>query len=315
MSAPLRVHRIELPTPFPVGSVNAYLLEGDPLTLVDAGPKTDAAQAALEIGLAQAGHRVEDIRRIVLTHGHSDHFGNAQWIAARSGAQIFAHPADRPKFAGERWVIDHLRRHFLAAGLPESFLETFTDRMRAMRHLFDAIPEFQALNDGDGLDLDRIRLRVLHCPGHSLGHICLYHDDGILIAGDLLLEEISPNPIVEFDEGGTRIPTLPQYLHSLRRILLLNCDLAHPGHGTAITNPSARIRELISHHEQRKEQIREHLDHDGKTLLQLSRELYHGLDEVNLMLALSEVVGHLDLLIAEKRASVSRRGGVLLFRA
>jgi glyoxylase-like metal-dependent hydrolase (beta-lactamase superfamily II) len=120
---------------------------------------------------------------------------------------------------------------------------------------------------------------------------------------------------VEFDERGARIPTLPQYLHSLRRVLLLNCDVAHPGHGTAIANPSARIRELISLHEQRKEVIRSHLERGGKTLLQLSQELYHGLDEVNLMLALSEVVGHLDLLMDEKRASSSRRGGVLYFTA
>ena len=310
----MQVHRIELPTPFPVGPVNAYLLAGEPLTLVDAGPKTEAAQAALEAGVQTVGHRMEEIRRIVLTHGHTDHFGNAGWVAARSGAEIFAHPADRPKFAGDRWVIEHLRQHFLAAGLPASFLATFTDRMRGMRSLFDPIPEYRPLNDGDGLDLDRSRLRVLHCPGHSLGHICLYHDDGILIAGDLLLEEISPNPIVEFDERGNRIPTLPQYLHSLRRVLLLNCDLAHPGHGTPIANPSARIRELISHHEQRKEAIRGHLDRTGKTLVQISRELYQNLDEINLMLALSEVVGHLDLLVSEKRAAVSRRGGTLFFR-
>ena len=311
----MQVRRIELPTPFPVGPVNAYLLLGTPLTLVDTGPKTEIAQAALEAGLEHAGHRVEDIRRVVLTHGHSDHFGNTQWVVARSGAQIFAHPSDRPKFAGERWVIDHLRTHFLAAGLPQSFLRTFTERMRAMRHLFDVVPAYQLLNDGDGLDLDGGRLRVLHCPGHSLGHICLYHDDGILLAGDLLLAEISPNPIVEFDERGARIPTLPQYLHSLRRVLLLNCDVAHPGHGGPILNPSARIRELIAHHEQRKEAIHGRLDRRGKTLLQLCRELYQNLDELNLMLALSEVIGHLDLLVEEKRVAVSRRGGILLFRA
>ena len=311
----MQVRRIELPTPFPVGPVNAYLLLGSPLTLVDAGPKTEIAQAALEAGLEREGHRVEDIRRIVLTHGHSDHFGNAHWVAARSGAQVFAHPSDRPKFAGERWGIDHLRTHFLAAGLPESFLKAFTERMRAMRHLFDAVPEFQPLNDGDGLELNGDQWRVLHCPGHSLGHICLYHDDGILVAGDLLLEEISPNPIVEFDERGERIPTLPQYLHSLRRVLLLNCDVAHPGHGGPIANPSARIRELIAHHEQRKEAIHGRLDRQGKTLLQLCQELYQTQDELNLMLALSEVIGHLDLLLDEKRVAVSLKDGILLFRA
>lgn len=311
----MRVHRIELPTPLPVGPVNAYLLEGEPLTLVDAGPKTPEAQAALLDGLALAGHRVEDVRRLILTHGHVDHFGNATWVQERSGAEIAAHPADRPKFAGERWVAEHLRTHFTRAGLPDSFLETFTERMRALRHLFDPVPEFRPLQDGDSVALDGDALRVLHCPGHSLGHICLFHQQGTLIAGDLLLEEISPNPIVEFGKDGRRIPTLPQYLQSLRRVLLLNCELAYPGHGGAIANPNARVRELISHHEERKEAIHRSLGRRPKTLLALTRELYQNLDEINLMLALSEVVGHLDLLLEEKRASTARRGSTVLYRA
>lgn len=311
----MQVHRIELPTPFPVGPVNAYLLLGDPLTLVDAGPKTEAAQAALESGVAATGRRIEEIQRIILTHGHSDHFGNAAWVQARSGAPVLAHPADRPKFAGERWVTDSLRKHFLAAGLPESFLPTFTERIRGLRHLFDAVPEFQPLQDGDTVPLDRSGLRVLHCPGHSIGHICLYHEDGALVAGDLLLEEISPNPVVEFDARGERIPTLPQYLHSLRRVLLLNCEIAYPGHGGPITNPSVRIRELIAHHEQRKEEIHARLGRGGKTLVALCREVYPRLDDLNLMLALSEVVGHLDLLAEEKRVGITRRAGTFVYRA
>lgn len=310
----MQVHRIELPTPFPVGPVNAYLLEGDPLTLVDAGPKTPEAQAALLDGIARAGHRVEDVRRLILTHGHSDHFGNAMWVRERSGAELFAHPADRPKFAGERWVVDHLRAHFRLAGLPDSFLEIVTERLRALRHLFDPVPEFQPLQDGDSVALDGEQLRVLHCPGHSLGHICLFHQSGVLIAGDLLLEEISPNPLVEFTKDGRRIPTLPQYLHSLRRVLVLNCERAYPGHGSAMTNPNARIRELVSHHEERKEAIHGHLGRQPKTLLALTREIYQNLDEINLMLALSEVVGHLDLLLEDNRASATRRGSTMVYR-
>jgi len=311
----MQLHRIELPTPFPVGPVNAYLLPGDPLTLVDTGPKTPQAQAALEAGVAAAGHRLEEIRRVILTHGHSDHFGNAGWVRERSGAEIYGHPADRPKFAGERWVIEHLRAHFALAGLPPTFLDAFTERMRALRHLFDPVTDLHPLQDGDTVPAGADRLRVLHCPGHSLGHICLFHQDGVLLAGDLLLAAVSPNPIVEFAPDGTRIPTLPQYLHSLRRVLLLNCERAYPGHGAPLANPSARIRELIGHHEQRKEEIHRRLGRGPRTLVALAQELYQNLDEINLMLALSEVVGHLDLLVEEKRVTVTRRGSTLVFRA
>ena len=311
----MRAHRIELPTPFAVGPVNAYLLEGEPLTLVDTGPKTPDAQTALEDGLARAGASLADIRRIILTHGHSDHFGNAMWVREHSGAQIFAHSADGPKFAGDRWVIEHLHRHFILAGLPETFLVSFRERMRAMRHLFDPITEFHPLQDGDTVAMDDDRLRVLHCPGHSLGHICLFHLDGVLIAGDLLLAGVSPNPVVEFTQEGRRIATLPQYLHSLRRVLLLNCEVAHPGHGGTMGNPGARIRELIGHHEQRKEEIYRHLGREPKTLVALAQELYQDLDEINMMLALSEVIGHLDLLAEEKRVSAAGRGSAVVFRA
>lgn len=311
----MQIHRIEIPTPFPVGPVNAYLLPDDPPTLVDAGPKTEQAQAALEAGLAALGHRIEDIRRIILTHGHTDHFGGAAWIQLRCGAEIFAHDADRSKFKGERWFVDHLKKFFTEAGLPQAFLKTFVETLRGYRQFFDPLPKFTALQDGDTIALGSSRLRVLHCPGHSQGHLCFYHDDGALIGGDLLLEAVSPNPVVEFTPKGKRIPTLPQYLQSLRRVLLLNCDVAYPGHGGPIANPSARIRELIAHHEHRKEEIRERLGRRPKTLLDLCREIYQNLDQINTMLALSEVIGHLDLLVEEKRVTVTRRGRKPLYKA
>jgi glyoxylase-like metal-dependent hydrolase (beta-lactamase superfamily II) len=310
----MQVHRIEIPTPFPVGPVNAYLLAGDPLTLVDAGPKGVASQHAIESALAAAGRRVADLQRIVITHAHTDHFGQAESLRQQSAAEVFAHETERPKLAGERWVADHLVAFFREAGMPESFFPAFSQMVSAYRIYFDPLPAFTPLADGDTLAVGEERLRVLHCPGHSQGHVCLYHDDGVLIAGDLLLEEVSPNPIVEFSPDGRRQTTLPQYLHSLRRVLLLNCDLAYPGHGEPITNPSSRIRELIAHHEQRKEEIAARLGATPKSLVDLTQELYQGLDDLNLMLALSEVIGHLDLLAEEKRIATSRKRGVVLYR-
>ncbi len=310
----MRLARIEIPTPFPVGPVNAYLLAGDPLTLVDAGPKGPASETAIASALGEAGHEITDLRRIVITHGHTDHFGHAESLRQRSGAEVFAHETERPKLAGDRWVADHLITFFRQAGMPQSFFAAFTQMVNAYRAFFDPVTAFSSLADGDTLPLGDERLRVLHTPGHSQGHLCLYHDDGILIAGDLLLEEVSPNPVVEFSPDGRRQTTLPHYLHSLRRVLLLNCDLAYPGHGEPITNPSSRIRELIAHHEQRKEEIAAHLGKKPQSLVELTQELYQGLDDLNLMLALSEVIGHLDLLAEEKRVATSTKRGVVMYR-
>src|SRR5574341_272078 len=115
----MQLHRIELPTPFPVGPVNAYLLATDPLTLVDTGPKTAEAQAALEAGVAAAGYRLDDVRRVLLTHGHTDHCGSAAWVARRCHAEVYLHEGDRAKVSGRRWVTDHLKTLFAQAGLPD----------------------------------------------------------------------------------------------------------------------------------------------------------------------------------------------------
>jgi len=104
----LTIHPISIPTPFPVGPVNAYLLPEEPVTLVDTGPKTAAARAALEQGLAAAGVPLRAVRRIILTHGHTDHFGLAATLVAETGATVYAHPDDTPKFTGERAFVDHL---------------------------------------------------------------------------------------------------------------------------------------------------------------------------------------------------------------
>lgn len=310
----MRIHRIELPTPFAVGPVNAYLLADDPPTLIDAGPKTVQAQAALEAGVTAAGRSLAHIRRILITHGHTDHFGNAAWVAQRSDAPVYAHADDGPKVTGQRWVLGHMKTFFTQAGLPQTFLQAFTERLNALGQYFDPLPKTVPLRDGDTVELGPERLRVLHTPGHSRGHVSFYHDDGVLIAGDLLLDAISPNPVVEFTRDGKRIPTLPQYLQSLRRVLLLNCEVAHPGHGGPITNPNGRIRELITHHEERKEALGKSLGRTPKTLLQLCQALFPQLDEINMMLALSEVAGHLDLLTEEKRVSISRKKGILHYR-
>lgn len=310
----MRVHRIELPTPFPVGSVNAYLLAGDPLTLIDAGPKAPEAQRALGAGIASAGFRIEDIRRILLTHGHVDHSGNAAWLAQRSGAVVYLHAADRGKVGGRRWVPSHVKTFFTQAGVPEGFFKSFTDQMQLVDQYLDPLPRPSPLDDGEYLPLGGERLRALHTPGHSAGHVCFYHEEGVLIAGDLLLETVSPNPIVEFVSDGKRTPTLPQYLQSLRRILLLNCETAYPGHGDRMDNPSARARELIAHHEQRKETIASLIRRTPKTLAMIAEELYPHVGDIDRMLALSEVIGHLDLLAEEKRLTVTRKKGVLSYK-
>jgi len=93
---PPYLHTLSIPTPFPVGSVNVYLAEGDPLTLVDAGPRYGPARESLESGLDGRGYGVADVRRIVLTHAHADHCGLAAELARASGAEVLTHAVSVP---------------------------------------------------------------------------------------------------------------------------------------------------------------------------------------------------------------------------
>ena len=90
-----RIHRLELPTPFPVGPVNVYLIEGREPVLIDAGPNTREAWDSLLQGFQALGATIDQIRHVIITHGHADHYGLASRIAAESGAPVWIHRDDR----------------------------------------------------------------------------------------------------------------------------------------------------------------------------------------------------------------------------
>jgi glyoxylase-like metal-dependent hydrolase (beta-lactamase superfamily II) len=305
----MRIVPLSLPTPYPVGPVNAYLLPGPPVTLVDCGPKTREALAALETGLAGAGTRLGQVERLIITHGHVDHFGLAARVAVESGARVMVHAADRPKLQVDRSFLAPMRRFIREAGFPEEFSDGLINVLRAYRDQLDRVTPTDTLADGDRLPLADDSLEVLHTPGHAQGHICLRAGDA-LISGDLLLEEISPNPIIEFGPDGTRLRTLPALLGSLRRVEALAPAVAYPGHGDPLREPAARAAELLRHHMGRKEDLAQMLASRAWTLRELADAWFRNLQEFNVILGLSEVMGHLDLLEDEGRLTVERRGGV-----
>src|ERR1041385_6398530 len=90
------LHRLPLPIPFQDGPVNAYLAEGESLTLIDCGTRTDESYKALVDGLASRGYKIADIQRLLITHHHTDHLGLAERIVAESGAEVWAHPLTVP---------------------------------------------------------------------------------------------------------------------------------------------------------------------------------------------------------------------------
>ncbi|MGD8398588.1 MAG: MBL fold metallo-hydrolase, partial [Anaerolineae bacterium] len=237
------LHAIELPTPFPVGPVTVYLADApdEPLTLIDTGPGTSRARAALDAALASLGYSVGDLGRIVVTHAHADHFGLAAELKRDAQAALLTHRwnvAALADYAEDReqrtaFYADLLRR----AGVPVEVLVAVYEATRAVNRYAVAVGVDRTLDDGDVLSLAGQRWHVLHTPGHAAGLICLHEPASrTLLSSDHLLADISSNPVVEPPPPGhdDRLRSLALYRDSLRRVAALDVARALPSHGPVI---------------------------------------------------------------------------------
>lgn len=317
------LHRLALPTPFPVGPVNAYLLEGDPLTLVDPGPAYGPAWRALRSSLDRLGHRLEDVRRLLITHPHLDHFGAAASVVAISGAEVLAHHLALPwltSLDGE-WVrrAGFLRAEFARLGAPGPAIQGLEASMRRLGRYARPVSEARGLEDGDELELGGKVWRVLHTPGHSSGCVCLYDPlTRRLLSGDYLLQGISSNALLEppQETGRPRERSLLTYLASLRRGGEWDVERVFPGHGRAFGDHRGVIDRRFRHYDRRQARLARLLaaaGDRGLTAHAICRLLFPSLGPDGLFLGLSEVVGHLDLLAAGGRLEERPDGEVSRF--
>lgn len=303
------IRSVGLETPFPVGPVNPYLLADAPLTLVDAGLGMGDSMARLESTLEGVGAALCDVERLVITHGHPDHFGGAAEVAERSGATILASEGELAKLQGG--YDRSLGQTLLASlGVPAEiiasarlFLEAASTWIKPLTGL-----DIVCVGDGDRLRCGDRDIIVLVSSGHACGHVSLWDaDNRILFSGDHLLAEITPNPTLEPDAGSElfRRRSLEEYLASLDRYVELDPQLVLPGHGPPFSDVAGLVEDIRLHHARRAEVILEHLRGLGEsTVYELSRVTFPDVDSVGAILSVSEVVGHLDLLVREGHATV-----------
>lgn len=302
---------IPLPTPWPIGPVNAYLFRGAPLTLVDCGPRTPKALRALEDGLAAAGVALADIELLVLTHQHQDHIGNASAIVRRSRAKVAAFAP----LAGELDNVDamFIRQHAYLAllmerhGMTARELRVLADRERHDRQYAASVAVDVPLRDGDLLRAGARTFQVYHRPGHSPSDIVLFDDaHGLLVAGDHLLPGVSSNPIAHMplsardvnlaaDERVRPRPLL-EYLDSLARTSELDVRCGLPGHGAPFSGSRALIASRIALHDARADDILRALSDRPQSARDLVDVLWDDLPTGMMFLGMCEVLAHLDLL-------------------
>jgi glyoxylase-like metal-dependent hydrolase (beta-lactamase superfamily II) len=323
------IFRLAIPTPFQVGRVNAYLIEDSPLTLVDSGPNSAKALDELEQALAARGHAVEDIGLLVITHQHMDHFGLASILARRSGAEVAALDRLAPFLAGygrQTDLDDHFaERTMLRHGIPPEIVTALRAVSAGFRAWGSRVDVTRPLADGSELELADRTLRVLHRPGHSPSDtVFLDESRSILLAADHLIAHISSNPLLARPLGAAadyesppapRPQALVSYLASLERTRAMELSLVLPGHGRPITDHVSLIDERFRLHRRRAEKIHGLIASQPRTAHEIAQELWGNVAVTQAYLTLSEVLGHVDLLLEEGRVVEAEQDGVAHFEA
>jgi glyoxylase-like metal-dependent hydrolase (beta-lactamase superfamily II) len=316
------IHRLAIPTPFAVGRVNVFLIEDEPLTLVDAGPNSGSSLDELQRGLAALGHSIEEIELVILSHHHMDHLGLVSIVARHSGAEVAAIDVAVPiveNYAEEATKEDDFAREvMLRHGIPEDVVDALRTVSQAFLAWGAPAEITRVLHDGDRIELRDRSLEVHLRPGHSPTDT-LFHDPErrILLAADHLLEHVSSNALISRPRDGSEQRTQPlvTYLDSLRKTSEMDLELVLPGHGKPITDHRALIAKRLMLHGRRAKKLHRLIVERPRTAYELAQAQWGDVAVTQAYLALSDVLGHADLLLGEGRVREVEVDGVVRFEA
>ena len=315
------IHRLAIPTPFAVGRVNLYLIEDEPLTLVDAGPNSGRSLDELESQLHGLGHRLEDIGLILVSHQHIDHIGLVSIVARRSGAEVAAidhlvpfmedygtHAEEDDKFASEL---------MLRNGMSPDVVSALRSVSLAFRAWGAGADVTRVLRDGEVVELRDRRLEVCFRPGHSPTDT-VFHDPErrLLLGADHLIAHISSNPLITRPPDGEERPqALVTYLESLGKTREMDLDIVLPGHGDPVNDHRAVIDARFALHRGRADKLHRLISERPRTAHDLAQALWGNVAVTQAFLTLSEILGHTDILLNEGRVRELEDGEVVRFEA
>jgi glyoxylase-like metal-dependent hydrolase (beta-lactamase superfamily II) len=322
------VFRLPLPLrDSPLGHVNTYLVRSDDgYLLVDCGWDTADTLLALEGHLRALDIAMGDVRHLVITHIHPDHYGLAGRLRELSKADLTFHRLERlyieERYANPNGLLGEMHEWLRVNGTPRTELDRLNfGSMGIVERVKIAFPD-RTLDGGEEIACGKFAFKVIWTPGHSAGHICLY-DAGhkVLLSGDHVLPHITPSVGLHVRAASN---PLADYLDSLRLIGRLEAELVMPGHGEPFRGLPERTGELIAHHHRRLEEIKRLLQkrldrslsgYEIASLMSWSRRrTWDDLSGFERRLAVTEALAHIELLHARGEVQKDYAEGEITYR-
>ena len=319
------VYRIPLPLPQDaLRAVNVYAVEeADGLVLIDAGWAMAQSLQALAAGLAAIGHDLGEIRRVLVTHIHRDHYTQAVELRRRVGARVSLGIGERPGLTalhevGTNLPVDTLIR------LERAGAADLAARVR--RSLGPPQWDLDVWESPDEwltaglIELGTRTLRVIPTPGHTIGHVVFLDEAaGLLFAGDHVLPRITPS--IGFELGRTSGLPLADFLDSLRLVTTYPDATLLPAHGPVGPSVHGRVAELLDHHDQRLAETQAAIGSRRLNAYEVAHRLtwtrrrtrFTDLDDNNQMLAVAETAAHLDLLVSRRLLQGGQDADIVLY--
>lgn len=302
------IYQVKTPVPGNgPGMLNAYLVKTQKSSLlVDTGWNTPEAFDLLLSQLQHHGVALGDLKYIVITHTHPDHYGLVHRLAGLTAAELVIHAREQAilQLRAENYVqmAEEMARWLHVHGMPGDTHRFFDQATLSSLGMVPADMPVQEVQGGEHLHLADFDFEILWTPGHSQGHLCLYEESKrLLISGDHILPDTTPNVSMVLESMDN---PLKAYRESLARVRNLNVDRILPSHGEAFTGLSARVDDILKHHEERLEAILAYLGDGEATARQVAEAIpwidgqvsWSSLSSFSRRMALTETISHLELL-------------------
>lgn len=316
------INCLPVPTPFAVGRVNCYLVEGEQLVLIDAGPNSDRSLAELEAMVSAAGHSIEDIDLVIATHQHIDHVGLIRTVAERADAEVAALDRAVERLANfgtnadaeDDMAVSLMLRH----GISEEIATTLKAVSSTYRGWGDRVEVTRPLTAGETIAIGGMEMEIHHRPGHSPSDTVFFDpESGLSFGGDHLLSHISSNPLIArpLDGSADRTRSLIDYTDSLLKTREMPIDLMLSGHGDPVTEHRSLIDSRLAAQDRRREKIFEIIQEAPRSAHQVAEAIWGDVAVTQAFLTLSEVIGHVDVLIDEGRVVEDDGPDLITFEA